>query len=112
MTIGIAVFGTLQTRRFSDRLHEIVPGAGTRSTGSIDLQNLDPQQLFQSGARSIIPAEHHVVTVLSGSIVGVFGLTLIPIAVAVVPVLFMGNARAASSREPQVSGHRHYVEMK
>lgn len=97
MTLGITIFGTIQNNVFTNKLADAFRGMG--GTGPMQLG--DPQQIFQPETRSQIPDEilNPVIQAMSESITFIFMLTLIPIAIAAVTVLFMGNAKVKTSKE-------------
>ncbi|WP_068774779.1 MDR family MFS transporter [Paenibacillus sp. FJAT-26967] len=100
MTIGITVFGTIQSHAFSNKLAESFQGmAGGAAMGGIDMSR--PQQLFQAEARAQIPPDilAKITDAMSQSIAYTFMLALIPIGIAVITVFFMGNSRVVSSKE-------------
>ena len=98
MTLGVTIYGTLQTNMFTDQLKEAfkgMQGAGNFKMG-------DPRQIFQPEQRSKIPdfVLDKIVHAMSNSITHTFLLTLIPIAIAAVTIFFMGNARVVVSKKP------------
>ncbi|MTH53981.1 DHA2 family efflux MFS transporter permease subunit [Bacillus mangrovi] len=97
MTIGVTVFGAIQSSTFTNELQK---GLG----GSSD-QVGDPSAVFQAGARETIPPQvlDQIVGAMSSSITYTFMLALIPIAAAVVTVFFMGNERVeVPARKPDI----------
>jgi EmrB/QacA subfamily drug resistance transporter len=103
MTIGITLFGTLQNRFFTDQLD--FGGMQKEHGPSFDLN--DPQGLFDPGSRAAIPdfVLDKIVDAMSSSITHIFALALIPIVLAAIAILFMGNTRVNLSKKPAVSTH-------
>ncbi|PLS18019.1 MFS transporter [Bacillus sp. M6-12] len=104
MTLGIAVFGTIQNNVFTEKLKDAfkgIEGAGV-STGHMgDSSNL--QEIFQSSERAKIPEMilKPIIESLSDSISLIFMLALIPIGAAAITIMFMGNARIKKKEEPK-----------
>jgi EmrB/QacA subfamily drug resistance transporter len=98
MTIGITVFGAIQNNVFTEKLTEAFKGMGNGNAG---FTTKDPQQIFQAGQRAQIPdfILNKIVNALSDSISYVFLLSLIPITLAAITVLFMGNARVEINKK-------------
>jgi len=99
MTLGITIFGAIQTNSFANKMAEAFKGMGGQGAA---MNVEDPRQLFQSDARSQIPPEilDKIVNSLSDSITLTFMLALIPIGIAIITVFFMGNARVEA--EPKI----------
>jgi EmrB/QacA subfamily drug resistance transporter len=93
MTLGITIFGSIQNKVYSNQLESDFAGMSGGGVSSMNLE--DPQQLFQSDARAQIPIEilDKIVLAISDSITLTFTLALIPIALAVITVFFMGKTR-------------------
>lgn len=102
MTLGITIFGAIQTNSFANKMAESFKGMGGQGTA---MNFDDPRQLFQSDTRSQIPPEilDKIVNALSDSITLTFLLALIPIGIAIITVFFMGNARVEA--EPKIEQH-------
>lgn len=99
MTLGITIFGTIQTNAFADQLKEAFKGM----QGG-DMANLgDPRSIFEAGQRAQIPAPilDKIVQSMSDSITNAFTWALIPIGIAFLVVLLMGNARVEVKKEGQ-----------
>lgn len=96
MTIGVTVFGTVQTKLFQSKLTEALASLpGGRGQGN-PLANIgDVRKIFEASERAKIPAPvlDRIVDAMSSSIAYVFLLALIPIAAAFICVLLMGNER-------------------
>ncbi|WP_019536110.1 MDR family MFS transporter [Paenibacillus ginsengihumi] len=95
MTLGITVFGTIQSKLFASKLQASLGGTEGQGPGS-GLVNLgDPRELFTPEKRAQIPSAmlDQIVDAMSGSITYMFLLALIPIALSVVAVFLMGNER-------------------
>lgn len=99
MTLGITIFGAIQTNSFANKMAETFKGMGGQGAA---MNFDDPRQLFQSDTRSQIPPEilDKIVNALSDSITLTFLLALIPIGIAIITVFFMGNARVEA--EPKI----------
>lgn len=90
MTLGITIFGTLQSTIFTDKLAEAFKNMpGGSFTGG------DPRTIFEASERVKIPAPilDKIVDAMSISITSIFAWSLVPIGIAFVVVLFMGNAK-------------------
>ncbi|PLV34618.1 Multidrug resistance protein 3 [Bacillus subtilis subsp. subtilis] len=101
MTLGVTIFGTVQTNVFTNKLSDAFSGM-KGSAGSGAAQNIgDPQEIFQAGTRSQIPDAilNRIIDAMSSSITYVFLLALIPIVLAAVTILFMGKARVKTTAE-------------
>lgn len=101
MTLGVTIFGTVQTNVFTNKLSDAFSGM-KGSAGSGLAQNIgDPQEIFQAGTRSQIPDAilNRIIDAMSSSITYVFLLALIPIVLAAVTILFMGKARVKTTAE-------------
>lgn len=100
MTLGVTIFGTLQGNLFTDQLKEAFKGM--QSGGGQQFQMGDPRQIFQSSERAKIPdfILDKIVHAMSYSITHTFILTLIPISLAAITIIFMGNARVEVSKKP------------
>ncbi len=100
MTLGVTIFGTIQTNVFSNKLTDSF--SGMKGSAGAAAQNMgDPQEIFQAGTRSHIPSAvlNRIIEAMSASITYVFMLALIPIVIAAVTVLFMGKARVKTTQE-------------
>lgn len=94
MTVGITIFGTLQTHTFTNRLTEAFGGASSGFTG-----DMDTREIFTPEGRAQIPPEvlSKITQAMSDSITHVFQIAIIPIAIAVIIVFLMGSERAQAS---------------
>jgi EmrB/QacA subfamily drug resistance transporter len=99
MTIGITIFGTIQNKVFRSDLKESFKGDDGAAGGMMKLE--DPQQIFESSERAQIPhfVLDKIIDAMSHSITYTFLLALVPIALAAITVLFMGNARVELKKE-------------
>lgn len=107
MTLGVTIFGTIQTNVFTDKLKEAfkgMQGAGGKGAASFNIG--DPREIFQSDQRSKIPGFilDKIVHAMSDSITHMFVLALIPIAIAAVVILFMGKARVQVKKQQNMQG--------
>lgn len=92
---GSPVFGILQRNFFASRLAESLAG----TEGAAGLPSLDnPRTLLASKVRKAIsaPVLERIVNDLSASITDMFRWTIVPAALALIAVLFMGNAKMLS----------------
>ena len=88
MTIGITIFGTIQSNKLAAELRE---SFGTNTTTF----SLDPHALFETGARAQIPPNvlQKIVDAMASSITFSFSIALIPIALSGIAIFFMGNEK-------------------
>lgn len=93
MTVGLTIFGTIQTHTLTKRMSEAFGGTGGGYTGS-----MNTSEIFTPEGRAQIPAEilSKITQAMSDSITHLFQLAIIPIVIAVVVVFFMGSERAHS----------------
>jgi len=103
MTLGITIFGTIQSNIFTDKLAEAfkdMPGGSFKSG--------DPRTIFEASERAKIPAPvlDKIVDAMSVSITTMFAWALVPIAVAFVVVLLMGNAKVSVSNQDTASNDK------
>jgi EmrB/QacA subfamily drug resistance transporter len=91
MTLGVTIFGTIQGNMFTDNLKEQFKGM----QGGGNFKMGDPREIFQADQRAKIPGFvlDKIVHAMSDSITHTFMLALIPIALIVVTIFFMGKAR-------------------
>jgi EmrB/QacA subfamily drug resistance transporter len=90
MTLGITIFGSIQTNTLTEKLKEALGEMGEAfSTFN------DPRALFEASARAKIPplVLDKIVDAMASSITYAFTLALIPIAIAAISITFMGNER-------------------
>ncbi|GKV66493.1 MULTISPECIES: MDR family MFS transporter [unclassified Sporosarcina] len=94
MTIGIAVFGSLQSNLLTDKLAEGFKGLGADALAAFPATD-DIRQIFEPAVRAIIPTEvlNTIVIAMSHSVSFIYLLALIPIGLAAFFVYLMGNAR-------------------
>jgi EmrB/QacA subfamily drug resistance transporter len=102
MTLGVAIFGSIQNRIFTDKLMENFKGAG----GGAGFPSFDPQKVFQADQRAHIPHDvlNGLVNAMSDSITSVFTYALVPIAISAIFVFLMGNERVEKSNKPAQQG--------
>ncbi|MEQ7050469.1 MDR family MFS transporter [Paenibacillaceae sp. P-4] len=98
MTIGITLFGTIQSHMFQGRLQEVMPAGGPA-------MELKPETLM-SGQMGDLPPEvaRGLTTALADSIASTFQWALIPVACALVCIALMGNARMIRGDQGQGRG--------
>ncbi|WP_172196422.1 MDR family MFS transporter [Saccharibacillus qingshengii] len=95
MTMGITVFGAIQSSVLANRLAEAFAG---QEGGAAAGFGGDLRQVFQSDVRSQIPPDilDKIVNAMSDSITAMFLYALVPIALAAVAVAFMGKDKAGA----------------
>lgn len=98
MTLGVTIYGTLQTNLFADKLKEAF--SGMQGAGNFKMG--DPRQIFQPEERLKIPdfILSKIVHSMSDSITHTFLLTLVPITLIAITIFFMGKARVEVSKKP------------
>ncbi|MDP4163515.1 MAG: MDR family MFS transporter [Bacillota bacterium] len=97
MTLGVTIFGSIQSSMFTDKLKEAFKGMH----GSGGFKMGDPRQIFQSGTRAKIPPFilDKIINAMSVSITHTFMLALIPIVIALITIFFMGKARVEITKK-------------
>ncbi len=98
MTLGITIFGTIQSNMFTDKLATAFKGMENQGNmGS-------PQTIFQSTERAKIPAAilDKIVEAFVSSITHIYTLAIIPIGIAVIFVILMGDTRIQLKKETVV----------
>jgi MFS family permease len=92
MTIGITVYGTLQTKLFASNLEEAFKGQGG---GEGFPASGDPRSIFEPEMREKIPDAvlEKITTAMSDSITTTFAYALIPLGIALFFVYLMGSSR-------------------
>ncbi|MBG9782754.1 MFS transporter [Shouchella lehensis] len=98
MTVGIAIFGTIQTVTFSNRMRESITDV------EADGVALDPQELFTPEGRAQIPEDAlaTITATMSDSITFIFTLALIPISLALITTFFMGGDKVETSKDLKI----------
>lgn len=96
LALGITIFGSLQTKLLTNEITTKLGASGNQAASTID--NL--QTVFQPEQRAQIPSNilEVIVNAMSNSISATFLWSLIPIAIAVVAVYFMGNEKLEVSK--------------
>lgn len=98
MTVGITVFGAIQSHMFANKLKDVFSGMGASAAQSKFPS--DPRVMFSEKVRSHIP--HQILTkltdVLSSSIAHTFEWAMVPAILAFGFVFFMGNERLKWNR--------------
>lgn len=96
LALGITIFGSLQTKLLTNEIKTNLGASGDQAASTID--NL--QTVFQPEQRAQIPSNilEVIVNAMSNSISATFLWSLIPIAIAVVAVYFMGNEKLEVSK--------------
>lgn len=92
MTLGITIFGAIQSSGFSQKLTDAFKGMGN---GNYIPDTDSSRQLFEASERAKIPSFilDKIVHALSYSVTFTFSMALIPIAISVIVVLLMGKDR-------------------
>lgn len=94
MTLGIVIFGSIQSRQFTAKLSDAFGGMGQGGfPGGASFD--DPREIFEPAQRVNIPPRvlQTIVESMSDSITFIFTLALIPIGICVFFVLAMGKER-------------------
>ncbi|WP_379129456.1 MDR family MFS transporter [Paenibacillus sp. sgz500958] len=102
MTLGITIFGIIQSHYFTNKLGELfASGGGSGAAGGFDFK--DPRSLLSQDARAMIPPEilGKITEGLSSSIVHTFGWALIPAGLAFLFSFFMGRQKLDETMEAQ-----------
>jgi EmrB/QacA subfamily drug resistance transporter len=89
MTLGVTVFGTIQNKLLINQVRESFPNFSAFGEGT------DTRALLSPEARTHIPKEilEKITVILADSISTMFQWALIPVVLALVFILMMGNAR-------------------
>jgi EmrB/QacA subfamily drug resistance transporter len=89
MTLGVTVFGTIQNKLLINQVRESFPNFSSFGEGT------DTRALLSPEARTHIPKEilEKITVILADSISTMFQWALIPVVLALVFILMMGNAR-------------------
>ncbi|GGE67872.1 MDR family MFS transporter [Priestia taiwanensis] len=97
MTLGITIFGTLQTNLLTSGLSSLSSGGAPMGMDG------GSRELLSSEAREAIPAPilEQITNVLSSSIADTFLWSLVLVICAAIAVSFMGTARASTGKQPQ-----------
>lgn len=92
MTLGITIFGAIQSSGFSQKLTDAFKGMGN---GNYVPDTDNSRQLFEASERAKIPSFilDKIVHALSDSVTFTFSMALIPIAISVIVILLMGKDR-------------------
>jgi EmrB/QacA subfamily drug resistance transporter len=103
MTLGVTIFGTIQSNMFTDNLKEAFKGMGGGGGNLMEIIG-DPSTIFQSSVRAKIPAPvlDKIVEAMSSSITHAFALALIPIALACISIWLMGGERITVKKDKKV----------
>jgi EmrB/QacA subfamily drug resistance transporter len=102
MTLGITVFGLIQSHSFSNKMSSLA-GDGT-STGALLPEGLnfeDTHALLAPETRQLFPGEllETITSMLSDSIVRTFAWAIIPVGLSLIAASFMGRAKLDASAE-------------
>lgn len=101
LALGITIFGSLQTKLLTNEITNKLGASGDQAASTID--NL--QTVFQPEQRALIPSNilEVIVNAMSNSISATFLWSLIPIAIAIVAVYYMGNEKLEVSKKAPVN---------
>ncbi|WP_175598029.1 MDR family MFS transporter [Paenibacillus luteus] len=106
MTLGITVFGIIQSHVFTNKLSSMFD-SGEQANGSIDLS--DPSQILTPDTRDNIPPQilDKITEALSSSLVHTFAWALIPSVIALIAALAMSKEKfdPASELEEYTASH-------
>jgi EmrB/QacA subfamily drug resistance transporter len=107
MTLGITIFGTIQSKSFTNQIQAAFTGMG--GDGKAPIAFTDPRELFEAGARAQIPPGilKTIVDAMSSSITYAFWWALAPAALAFIVILFMGNERVQVKGKPEPQPPSH-----
>lgn len=94
MTIGVTIFGSVQSKLLTSNLTERFKGVGEGAAGAFSNAD-DLSRIFEPAVREKIPSDllDIIVNAMSHSITHIYLLALIPIGIAFVFVYLMGGAR-------------------
>jgi len=94
MTIGLAIFGSLQSNLLSDKLAEGFKALGGEALAAFPAMD-DMRQIFEPAVRATIPTKvlDTIVVAMSQSVSYIYLLAMIPIGVAAFFVYLMGSSR-------------------
>ncbi|MFX3673105.1 MAG: MDR family MFS transporter [Paenisporosarcina sp.] len=99
LALGITIFGSLQTKLLTSEIQDNLGNSGQSASNTLD--NL--QTVFQPEQRASIPPNilEVIVNAMSNSISATFLWSLIPIAIAIIAVYFMGNEKLEVSKKTE-----------
>ncbi|MBD0380868.1 MDR family MFS transporter [Paenibacillus sedimenti] len=102
MTLGITVFGIIQSHAFTRKLEDIFAGMGQMPQG---MPTGDPHSLLDPVKRAAIPSPilDKITTALSSSIVYTFVWTVVPAVIALVFAIAMSKEKLDLTQELQTS---------
>src|SRR5690625_1086067 len=94
MTMGVTIFGSVQSKLVTSNLTEEFKEVGEGAAGALSNTD-DLSQIFEPAVRTKIPSDSLdiIVSAMSHSITHIYLLALIPIGIAFVFVYLMGGAR-------------------
>ncbi|MDQ1911965.1 MDR family MFS transporter [Paenibacillus sp. GD4] len=103
MTIGITIYGLVQSRSMAQTISETFAAKGTPIPAGIDFQ--DPYVLMGASTRALVPekALEIITSGLSQSIAGIFAWGLVPALLAVLAAGWMGKEK----HDPQAELEAH-----
>ncbi|WP_127585467.1 MDR family MFS transporter [Paenibacillus koleovorans] len=101
MTLGITVFGIIQSHAFLRQLKEQFAGSGQQLPPGVDLS--DPRAILAPELRANIPADalDKITTTLSSSITYTFAWAIVPAVIAVIAALVMSKEKLDPETEGQ-----------
>ncbi|MEW9700469.1 MDR family MFS transporter [Paenibacillus sp. SI8] len=106
MTLGITVFGIVQSHSFTRKLTDAFAGAGQMPEG---IQTSDPHTLLDPTKRALIPAPvvEKISSALSSSIVYTFAWTVLPAVLALVCAIAMSKEKLDPTQQGSPSSASH-----
>ncbi|MBP2000213.1 EmrB/QacA subfamily drug resistance transporter [Paenibacillus shirakamiensis] len=106
MTLGITVFGIIQSHLFANKLTAMFSGGGPAPAG-VDLS--DPSKILTPGTRENIPTQvlDKITDALSSSLVQTFAWAIIPAVIAIIAAFAMSREKfdPASELEEYTAAH-------
>ncbi|WP_025026459.1 MDR family MFS transporter [Caldalkalibacillus mannanilyticus] len=106
MTIGVTIFGAIQNKVFNNNIQAFENVQDLYDASGAPLIDLkEPQQIFQPDQRALLPDTivDQIAAAIASSITYTFLLALIPISLAAITILFMGNTRVEVSKEQKIT---------
>ncbi|MFC5650993.1 MDR family MFS transporter [Paenibacillus solisilvae] len=103
MTIGITIFGLIQSHTFGSKMANLMTGGSSGEPSIPDGLDLrDPHALLSPETRALFPSEllKRISEMLSSSIVYTFAWAIIPVLLALFASLFMGHKKLDATAEP------------
>ncbi|MDF2557483.1 MAG: major facilitator transporter [Bacillales bacterium] len=101
MTIGISIFGSIQSNILSEKLSDAFKGMGNGA--GLPTTMKDPSQMFKPEVRKMIPTEilNKIIHAIFESITPIFTICIFIIAIAFIAAFFMGNERIVMMKKEE-----------